>query len=109
MPNVPTSASPLSRMPSAMRVKSPFSQSALFGFIASFRAGEGLDERRLYRGKTPISTRSFFAGRRWGERLIVVGRSRVYAPTVVRAEEERGMPKVSRESAKHDDYGPVET
>ena len=33
IPNVATSASPLSRMLSAMRVKSPFSHSALFGFI----------------------------------------------------------------------------
>ena len=33
MPSRWTSASPLSRMLSAMRVKSPFSQSALFGFI----------------------------------------------------------------------------
>ena len=33
MPSSLTSASPLSRMLSAMRVKSPFSQSALFGFI----------------------------------------------------------------------------
>jgi ubiquinone/menaquinone biosynthesis C-methylase UbiE len=31
IPNVMTSASPLSRMLSAMRVKSPFSQSSLFG------------------------------------------------------------------------------
>ena len=33
MPSASTSASPLSRMVSAMRVKSPFSQSAWFGFI----------------------------------------------------------------------------
>src|SRR5688572_30687642 len=33
MPNVSTSASPLSRMVAAMRVKSPFSHSALFGFV----------------------------------------------------------------------------
>ena len=33
IPNVVTSASPLSRMLSAMRVKSPFSQSALFGLM----------------------------------------------------------------------------
>src|SRR5438874_12821263 len=31
-PSVPTSASPLSRMLSSMRVKSPFSHSAWFGF-----------------------------------------------------------------------------
>src|SRR5262245_30974999 len=37
-PSFATSASPLSRMAAAIRVKSPFSQSALFGFIAgSFR------------------------------------------------------------------------
>ena len=35
MPSFWTSASPLSRMVAAMRVKSPFSQSALFGFIGS--------------------------------------------------------------------------
>ena len=35
MPNFPTSASPLSRMLFAMRVKSPFSHNALFAFIAS--------------------------------------------------------------------------
>src|SRR5439155_46068 len=33
IPNLPTSTSPLSRMLSAIRVKSPFSQSALFAFI----------------------------------------------------------------------------
>jgi hypothetical protein len=33
MPIFATSASPLSRLLSAMRVKSPFSQRALFGFI----------------------------------------------------------------------------
>ncbi len=33
MPRSATSFSPLSRMLAAMRVKSPFSQSALFGFI----------------------------------------------------------------------------
>ncbi len=36
IPSVWTSASPLSRMLAAMRVKSPFSQSALFGFIGWF-------------------------------------------------------------------------
>ena len=36
MPNFPTSASPLSRMLSAMRVKSPFSHNALFAFIGLF-------------------------------------------------------------------------
>src|SRR5437773_7753122 len=35
-----TSASPLSRMVSAMRVKSPFSQSALFGFMGSIYDGQ---------------------------------------------------------------------
>ena len=48
--NVATSASPLSRMLSAMRVKSPFSQSALFGFVlntASYRVRERLDEAGL--------------------------------------------------------------
>ena len=35
MPSVATSSSPLSRMVSAMRVKSPFSHSALFGLIFS--------------------------------------------------------------------------
>src|SRR5262245_15198862 len=35
IPSVATSASPLSRMLSAMRVKSPFSQRALFGFIGA--------------------------------------------------------------------------
>jgi hypothetical protein len=35
IPNSSTSASPLSLMLSAMRVKSPFSHSALFGFIGS--------------------------------------------------------------------------
>jgi hypothetical protein len=34
MPSDRASASPLSRMVAAMRVKSPFSQSALFGLIA---------------------------------------------------------------------------
>ena len=34
MPSPATSASPLSRMVAAMRAKSPFSHSALFGFIA---------------------------------------------------------------------------
>ena len=33
IPRLSTSASPLSRMLPAMRVKSPFSHSALFGFI----------------------------------------------------------------------------
>jgi hypothetical protein len=32
-PRLSTSASPLSRIVAAMRVKSPFSQSALFGFV----------------------------------------------------------------------------
>ena len=36
MPSFSTSASPLSRMLSAMRVKSPFSHSALFAFIGFF-------------------------------------------------------------------------
>src|SRR5215472_4956375 len=36
MPSFCTSASPLSRIVSAMRVKSPFSQSALFGFTGAF-------------------------------------------------------------------------
>src|SRR5947199_6388247 len=35
IPSPRTSASPLSRMVAAMRVKSPFSQSALFGFMRS--------------------------------------------------------------------------
>ena len=35
IPNVMTSASPLSRMLSAIRVKSPFSQSALFGLVVA--------------------------------------------------------------------------
>ena len=50
MSNVATSASPLSRMLSAMRVKSPFSQSALFGFVlntASYRVRERPDEAGL--------------------------------------------------------------
>ena len=37
IPSVATSSSPLSRMNAARRVKSPFSQSALFGF-GSFAA-----------------------------------------------------------------------
>jgi len=37
IPSVLTRASPLSLIDAAMRVKSPFSQSALFGFIASPR------------------------------------------------------------------------
>ncbi len=40
-----TSASPLSRMLSAMRVKSPFSQSALFGFMGSLRFVWPLDKK----------------------------------------------------------------
>src|SRR6185312_9933816 len=39
MPSVPTSASPLSRMVAAMRVKSPFSHSALFAFTSFSRYG----------------------------------------------------------------------
>ena len=39
MPRSLTSASPLSRMLAAMRVKSPFSHSALFGFIGLFLSG----------------------------------------------------------------------
>jgi hypothetical protein len=35
MPSFPTRASPLSLMLAAMRVKSPFSHSAWFGFMAS--------------------------------------------------------------------------
>ena len=53
IPNVPTNASPLSRMLSARRVKSPFSQSALFGFtvmpapfIGRRYHREGSDHRR---------------------------------------------------------------
>ncbi len=38
MPSVPTSASPLSRMLAAMRVKSPFSHRALFGFIGALQS-----------------------------------------------------------------------
>src|SRR5207249_8385691 len=36
IPSFSTSASPLLRIVSAMRVKSPFSQSALFGFTGAF-------------------------------------------------------------------------
>ena len=36
IPSLCTSASPLSRMVSAIRVKSPFSQSALFGLAGAF-------------------------------------------------------------------------
>src|SRR5688572_566740 len=36
IPSCETNASPLSRMLSAMRVKSPFSQSALLGFAVTF-------------------------------------------------------------------------
>src|SRR5262249_39421322 len=39
MPRLLTSASPLSRMQAAMRVKSPFSHNALFGFMASLPVG----------------------------------------------------------------------
>jgi hypothetical protein len=39
MPSFSTSASPLSRMVCAMHVKSPFSHSALFGFIAFLLVG----------------------------------------------------------------------
>src|SRR5438046_8877855 len=35
MPSFPTSASPLSRMLSAIRVKSPFSHNALFAFVVA--------------------------------------------------------------------------
>src|SRR5207248_5243469 len=40
IPSRCTSASPLSRMVAAMRVKSPFSQSALFGFMGSIYDGQ---------------------------------------------------------------------
>src|SRR4051812_21555313 len=42
IPKVPTSSSPLSRMLSAMRVKSPFSQSALFGLPTMALSERGL-------------------------------------------------------------------
>src|SRR5437868_6514049 len=45
IPNRCTSASPLSRMVAAMRVKSPFSQSALFGFMGSIY--DGLADRAI--------------------------------------------------------------
>src|SRR5436190_8201040 len=40
IPSRCTSASPLSRMVAAMRVKSPFSQSALFGFMETIYDGQ---------------------------------------------------------------------
>src|SRR4051812_17352266 len=44
MPSSLTSASPLSRMLAAIRVKSPFSQSALFGFIGPVPSVDAHDE-----------------------------------------------------------------
>jgi len=46
MPSAATSASPLSRIVSAMRVKSPFSHNALFGFIERYPSNDG-DATRL--------------------------------------------------------------
>ena len=66
IPSRCTSASPLSRIVSAMRVKSPFSQSALFGFTGAFiNVSLWASDRATTRQLSLHSSSSYFLLRRF--------------------------------------------